>query len=179
MAYTVKLAGKDSDFPEWTRIDLRLDPHYFPTEKEAEQLAQDLNNQAWEEWDRNHPDADEEEHIAVLPRAPYFDVEETELQAMHIKCASYEQYAETEYKEVCVVFPGIRGADAEGLRIWFGAWRQADKTVKLDEVGTPCDGDGELLSRFNVIDQLAIERTARWAADGYIGVTPFNDDDRA
>jgi len=173
MAYTVKLAGKDSGFPEWTEVDLRLEPHFFATEKEAEQFAQDLNNLAWEKWDRNHPDADEEEHLASLDHAPCFEVEEHALNYIDCgKATTYEQYAESDYKEIAVEMHGFVGCHNDCLTLWCGAYRQPDGTVRLTDA-TPLEDDGDLLGKFPVADQIEIERGARYAAHGYISVTPF------
>ena len=75
--YTIKLNWY-GEFKEWQEVNLKTPDLYFETEAEAEETARDLDNLAWEAWDRNHPDADEEEHLNAVGHAPAFEVEEVE-----------------------------------------------------------------------------------------------------
>lgn len=82
--YTVGLVKSDPNFQEWTSVDfdLYVAPKdvqtVFDTYKEAEQLAFDLDDIAWERWEQNHPNATEEDRNWVSIHAPCFQViEET------------------------------------------------------------------------------------------------------
>ena len=77
MAYTITLNGY-GEFKEWQEVNLKTPEMYFATEAEAEETARDMDNLAWEDWDKNHPDATEDEKLSAADHAPAFEVEECE-----------------------------------------------------------------------------------------------------
>ena len=75
MAYTITLNGY-GEYKEWQEVNLKTPEMYFAMEQEAEETARDMDNLAWEAWDKNHPDADEEEKLRAADPAPAFEVTE-------------------------------------------------------------------------------------------------------
>ena len=160
MAYTIKLNGY-GDFTEWQEVNLKTPDMYFATEAEAEETARDMDNLAWEAWDKNHPDATEDEKLSAADHAPAFEVTETEIS--DLDGTARVQYEELGYKEIEVQFDESQLRTY--LQVWVafeqvdGKWKNVSRTAD-SSVGRICCGNGDVFSTFSLEDQEAIETAA-------------------
>lgn len=160
MAYTITLNGY-GDFTEWQEVNLKTPEMYFATEQEAEETARDMDTQAWEAWDKNHPDADEEEKLSAADHAPAFEVTETEIS--DLDGTARIQYEELGYKEIEVKFDESKLRTY--LQVWVafeqvdGKWKNVSRTAD-SSVGRICCGNGDVFCTFSLDDQEAIESAA-------------------
>lgn len=147
MAYTITLRGYGS-FGEWQEIYLKAPTMYFAREREAEEMAREMDDLAWDLWDRSHADASEDEKLQAADHAPAFEAEKAPIGML--SGTPSIQYEEDAYKEIAVEIDQITQ-----LKLW-AAFELVDGEWKIANEGVRCENSLEF-SRFSSADRKEIE----------------------
>lgn len=77
MKYEIKVIEENStDFPQWSFLE--NERIIYQSRGKAERVARDLNDYAWQWWDKENPDATEADRLWAVDHAPCFVVVEIE-----------------------------------------------------------------------------------------------------